>query len=98
MTKRRIKNIALLVLFVAYIFIYKLLIFERYMNYSEMINVSFLIVLLGISIYLLGFRKCKNNYMNQNITQVVLIYLIIAFVLMYGLGLFTGFLKNAYSM
>lgn len=98
MTKRRIKNIALLVLFVAYIFIYKLLIFERYMNYSEMINVSFLIVLLGISIYLLGFRKCKNNYMNQNITQVVLVYLIIAFVLMYGLGLFTGFLKNAYSM
>ncbi len=98
MTKRKIKNIALLVLFVAYIFIYKLFIFGRYMKYSEMINVSFLIILLGISIFLLGFRRCKNNYMNQNITQVVLVYLMIAFVLMYGLGLFTGFLKNAYSL
>lgn len=98
MTKRKLKDIALLVLFTAYIFVYKLFIFERYMKYSEMINVSFLLVLLGISIYFLGFRKCKNNYMNQNITQVVLVYLMITFVLMYGLGLFTGFLKNAYSL
>ena len=98
MIKRSVKNIILLFLFTAYIIIYKLFIFSNYMKYSEMINVSFLIVLLSISIFFLGFRRCKNNYMSQNVTQVVLVYLMICFVLMYGLGLFTGFLKNAYSM
>ena len=98
MIKRSVKNIILLFLFTAYIIIYKLFIFSNSMKYSEMINVSFLIVLLSISIFFLGFRRCKNNYMSQNVTQVVLVYLMICFVLMYGLGLFTGFLKNAYSM
>ena len=97
MTKRSIKNISLLFLLVTYIVVYKLFLFNNYMKYSEMINVSFLAILLCISILLLGFRRCKNNYMNQNITQVALIYLMITFALMYGLGLFTGFLQNAYS-
>ena len=98
MTKRSVKDIVLLSLLAIYIVVYKLFIFNNYMKYSEMINVSFLILLLSISIFFLGFRRSKNNYMNQNVTQVVLVYLIITFVLMYGLGLLTGFLKNAYSM
>lgn len=98
MTKRRIKNIVLLFLFVAYIVFYKVFLFENYMKYSEMVNVSFLVVLLCVSIFFLGFRKSKTTYMSQNVTQVVLVYLMITFVLMYGLGLLTGFLKNAYSM
>ena len=61
MIKRSVKNIILLFLFTAYIIIYKLFIFSNYMKYSEMINVSFLIVLLSISIFFLGFRRCKNN-------------------------------------
>lgn len=97
MTKRSIKNYILLFLFVAYMIVYKAFLFTNYMKYSEMINVSFLAILLCVSIILLGFRKCKNNYMTQNITQIVLIYLMITFALMYGLGLFTGFLQNAYS-
>ncbi len=97
MTKRSIKNIILLFLLVAYIVAYKTFLFANYMNYSEMVNVSFLAIFLCISIIFLGFRKCKNTYMSQNITQIVLIYLMITFALMYGLGLFTGFLENAYS-
>ncbi len=97
MTKRSIKNYILLFLFVAYMIVYKAFLFTNYMKYSEMINVSFLAILLCVSIILLGFRKCKNNYMSQNITQILLIYLMITFALMYGLGLFTGFLQNAYS-
>ena len=98
MIKRSVKNIILLSLLAIYIIVYKLFIFNNYMKYSEMINVSFLVIFLSISIFFLGFRKCKNNYMSQNVTQVVLVYLMICFALMYGLGLFTGFLKNAYSM
>ena len=98
MIKRRFKNIILLFLLTAYVIVYKLFIFNNYMQVSEMINVSFLVILLSVSIFFLGYRKSKNTYMSQNVIQVVLIYLMIAFVLMYGLGLFTGFLKNAYSM
>ena len=98
MIKRSVKNIILLSLLAIYIIVYKLFIFNNYMKCSEMINVSFLVIFLSISIFFLGFRKCKNNYMSQNVTQVVLVYLMICFALMYGLGLFTGFLKNAYSM
>ncbi|MBQ6497721.1 MAG: signal peptidase I [Bacilli bacterium] len=98
MTKRSIKNIILLFLLVAYIVVYKLFIFNNYMKISEMISVSFLALLLCISIAFLGFRRSKNNYMSQNVSQIVLIYLLITFALMYGLGLFTGFLQNAYSM
>ncbi len=97
MTKRTYKNIILMVLLAGYILLYKLYLFDNFMKYSEMLTASFMAVLLTLSIYFLGFRKDKSSYMSENVLRIVVFYLIFTFILMYGVGFFVGFLKNAYS-
>ena len=97
MNVRSIKNSILLVLVVSYVVFYKLLIFQNYMKYSEIITAAFTIILLGIAIKFLGFRKDKPTVLSKNIMRVVIFYLFLVFFVMYGLGIIVGFLKNAYS-
>ena len=94
---RSLKNYFLLIALAAYIVLYKLFIFQNYMKYSEIISASFLIVLLGLSIKFLGFRKDKSTVLSKNVMRVVIFYLFLVFFVMYGLGIIVGFLKNAYS-
>ena len=98
MKTRSIKSWLIIVLLTAYIVLYKFFIFQNYMKYSEIISASFLMFLLVLSIGLLGFRKDKITILTKNVFKVVLLYLILAFLVMYGLGIFVGFLKNAYSL
>lgn len=97
MKVRTIKNWIILVLLSAYVVLYKLFIFQNYMKYSEFISASFLALVLTLSIIFLGFRKDKATILSKNVFKVVIFYLILAFFVMYGLGLIVGFLKNAYS-
>lgn len=97
MEKRMIKNYILMVFFVAYIFIYKLFIFPSFMKYSELISASFLAVGFALTILLLGFRKDKITVLFQNILKFTFFYVFLAGFLIYGVGFFVGFLKNAYS-
>ena len=97
MEKRSIKNIALIIIFITYIFLYKLLVFPNYMKYSEMISASFLSVALGLSIFLLGFRKDKSTILFQNVLKFTLFYVFLTGIIIYGVGFAVGFLKNAYS-
>ena len=94
---RSIKNSILLTVLVVYVILYKLIIFNSFMKYSFLITASFLVVLLGISIKFLGFRKNKPTVISNNILKNVIFYLIITFILIYALGAVVGFLKNAYS-
>ena len=97
MRARTIKSWSILVLIIAYIVLYKFFIFENYMKYSEFISVSFLGVVLALSIIFLGFRKSKNTILGKNVFKIVLFYVVLAFFVMYGIGLIVGFLRNAYS-
>ena len=97
MKVRSIKTGFILFLLTAYIVLYKLFIFQNYMKYSEIITASSLIVILALSIILLGFRRDKTTVLGKNVFRVVLFYVVLAFFIMYGLGLMVGFLKNAYS-
>ena len=97
MSQRSMKNGIIALLFVAYIILYRLFIFTNYMKFAEMISASFLIVVLALSIKLLGFRKDKPSMLSKNIIKVTVFYLVLAFSVMYGLGLVVGFLHNAYS-
>ena len=97
MSRRIIKNTFLVILFLGYIVLYKLFIFENYMEYSEIISSSFTLILFALSVGLLGFRKNKPNFLSRNVFKVVLMYVLIAFVGMYGVGFMIGFLKNGYS-
>lgn len=94
---RSIKNSILLTILVVYVVLYKLFIFNNFMKYSGLITASFLVILLGISIKFLGFRKNKPTVMSNNILKNVIFYLIVTFILMYALGVVVGFLTNAYS-
>ena len=67
------------------------------MKYSEIINASFLVILFGVAIKFLGFRKNKPTILSRNILKNVIFYLVVTFVVMYALGAVVGFLKNAYS-
>ena len=96
-SNRMKKNVILLLLIVIYIFVYKFFIFNSFMKYSSLITASFLVLLFGLAVKLLGFRKDKLGYMDQNMIRVVILYLGVTFLIMYGLGFFVGFLKNAYS-
>ena len=98
MSKRSIKNIILLLIFIAYIISYKFVIFNNYMKYAEIASASFMVLLLALGIKLLGFRKDKKTPLAKNIFRVVAIYLVLTFLVMYGLGFGIGFLKNAYSL
>ena len=97
MSKRGLKSTLLLLIFIAYIAIYRVIIFSDFLKYSEIINISFLIAYTALSIWLLGYRKYKSSFDSKNITRTVIVYIFIAFVIMYGLGLAVGFLSNAYS-
>lgn len=96
--KRSIKDILLLVILLIYMIIYKLFIFNNFMEYSLMISASFMILLIVFSVILLGYRKDKITNMKLSILKLVGLFLAFAFLIMYGAGFFTGFLRNAYSL
>ena len=97
MNQRSLKNGIISIVFIAYIILYRLLIFKNYMKFAEVISASFLIILLVVAIKLLGFRKDKPTMLSKNVLKVTIFYLVLAFSIMYGLGLVVGFLHNAYS-
>ena len=97
MSKRVIKNISILLVLFIYVILYRFFIFTNYMKTSEIITATFMLVLLGVSIGFLGFRRDKRTVLRDNVFRVVIFYLILTFVIMFTLGFATGFLKNAYS-
>ena len=98
MSKRMIKNCSLLLLFVGYILFYKLFLFNNYRDYSSIMSATFMVVVLALYLKLLGWRKDKNTCLSKNSMNVIIIHVLVAFIGMYILGFFIGFLKNAYSL
>ena len=96
--KRRAYSFILLVIIVIYTFLYKAFLFSHFMKYSEMINASFLMIVLYLSYKMFGMRKNKETFDSERIMKATLLYLLVTFIIMYGLGLRVGFLKNAYSL
>lgn len=97
MNHRGIKNILLIGFISLYIVIYKFLIFPKFMGYSEIITASFFIVLFAVSVFFLGYRKCKMDIDTKYFIRTVLLFVFLAFFGMYGMGFITGFLRNSYS-
>ena len=97
MEKRSVKNIIVMITIIAYIFLYKFLIFPNFMKYSEMINASFLVAELGLCIFLLGFSRDKSTVLFQNVIKYTAFYIALTAIVIYAVGFAVGFLKNAYS-
>lgn len=95
---REIKNTIILVCIAIYIIVYKLFLFTNFMKQSSMFTASFLVALVTLSIYFLGYRKNKSDTDEKYVMKIVVCFLLLFFIAMYGLGFFTGFLKNGYSL
>ena len=95
---RKNKNLFLLSLIVLYILVYRICIYQNLLQYAESITTSFSIILMALSIFLLGYRKTITNKLNGKSVKTVISFLIIYFLLIYGLGLSTGYLSNSYSL
>lgn len=98
LSSRKNKDVFLLVLMTIYMIIYRLFIYQKLLPYAESITTSFSIILLTISILFLGFRQTINNKINSKSIKTVFSFIIFYFLLTYGLGLSTGYLKNSYSL
>ncbi len=98
MNKRKLSNCLIILLFVAYMVLYKTYLFDTYLKIIDSLTASFLLIIVFISFQLLGFRKDKNNLIKKSINQIVLYTIIVFFCVIYAFGFKTGFLKNAYSL
>ena len=81
MSKRTIKDISILSLIFIYAIVYRLIIFEHALKYSESITATFLMVLAFISVLLLGFQKDKKTRIKQYITRMTISIIIIFFLI-----------------
>lgn len=91
-------NYLFLSLFLVYIFLYRMLIIPKFLKYSESITSVFLIFMFILSIMFYGFKKTTNTNFKKNVLRKVLKITGIYFLLIYFIGLFTGYLSNAYSL
>ena len=88
----------LLLLVLIYIIIHRFVICNYLLKFNECLTSVFCLLLLFLSYKLLGYRKTINNDTNKKITKILIIRLISFFIIYYGIGYVTGFLKNSYSM
>lgn len=95
---RKKNNIITLTSLVAYVLIYFLVIFRFIPNYAEIINGVFIVLLAIISYFMYGYQSCKLNEIRKKVLLEVLTASGIYFLLIYVLGIFTGYLKNGYSL
>ena len=93
MKKSQIKAIGILA-FIALILLFNSFITKIFNQYSICVFILFLVV---ISYYLIGFEKEKSRY-NKDIILSIIIYLTIYYIVTYLLGLFIGFSRNIYSL
>jgi signal peptidase I len=80
-----------------YIIIFKTLILKSLTIYVDLFNILFFSILTLLSYFLFGISK-KKNLINYNGIQTLIISFTIYFGVTYLLGLFFGFLTNAYSL
>ena len=95
---RGLKNTILLSLIALYIIVYKVFLFTNFMKQSSMFTATFMVALVPLAIYFLGYRKNKSDRDEEYVMKMVVFFLSIFFLATYGLGFLTGFLKNGYSL
>lgn len=93
MKKSEIKLISL-VLLSSFILLLNIFIKNILTGYTLIV---FLGIIFGISYYLVGFEKTRIQN-KKDVLGFVTIYSFAFLILLYGIGLFTGYLRNSYSL
>ena len=98
MKKRDFKSIFLIISLIAYVFLYRLVIIKHFLKFSGVITATYLLIIFFISYLFLGFQRNKMNTIRKETSTMVTISVLVYFILIYGCGFVTGFLKNSYSI
>ena len=96
--KNVIKNLLILTCIFIYTILYFLIIVPKIPNLAHIISASFILVITIISGFIYDFKLSKITKINKKIIYEFVIGIFIYFTFIYLLGLFTGFLRNSYSL
>ena len=94
----KLKNHFLLLVMFVYVILYFALVVNYLPNYSTAINGLFISAITFVAYMLNGFQKYSINKIRKKVIIEVAIAIVVYFTSIYFLGVFTGFLKNSYSM
>ena len=98
MVRRKTANIIIFTFLFLSIFVYRAFLIQSVLKYAEIILTSILLIVTAIAVLSLGFQKNKNNFIKNSILMVTITHIILYFAITYAIGIFTGFLKNSYSL
>ena len=91
---RKRNNIIITLSLVIYAFLYFILINKQIPNLTPIINLAFIVILTVVSYFMYGFQNCSLNETRKKVLIEVIISVISYLVLIYILGIFTGFEKT----
>ena len=91
---RKRNNIIITLSLVIYAFLYLILINKQIPNLTPIINLAFIVILTVVSYFMYGFQNCSLNETRKKVLIEVIISVISYLVLIYILGIFTGFEKT----
>ena len=95
---KKIYNIIVLLLLGIFILLYRLVIYKYLLAYSEAISASFIMLFTGLLLLLYGFRKHNNSKWTEKFFKATLFVIVLYFIIIYVIGITTGYLRNAYSL
>ena len=95
---KKIYNLIIISIMFIFIVIYRLFIYKYALAYSEAISTAFIMLLTGFAMFLLGFRKHNNIKWSLKFFKATLFVVVLYFIVIYLIGLGTGYLTNAYSL
>lgn len=96
--KKSLKNYIILLSLFIYSLIFFILIVSKVPNYALTISGMVVCVTAIAAYFCYGFQKYSINEIRKKVIFEVLIGIVLYFTITYGLGMFTGFLKNSYSL
>ena len=95
---RKRNNIIIIGLILVYVLAYALFIFKDFIKYIKIINCVFISLVAVASYFMYGFQQCSINKIRKKIIIEVAVAVLLYFIIIYTLGIFTGYLKNIYSL
>lgn len=95
---KSIKNYLFLTSILIYSIIFFLVIVPHYPNQSLNISGIFTCVSALIGYFVYGFQKYNINSIRKKVINTVIIALVFYFTIIFTLGIFTGYVKNSYSL
>ena len=98
MNKRDVKGAIIILLLVFYTIIFRNHIVDKFPNMNYAITSAFMAFMVAIGYLLFGYQKFKFNSIKRHVLILVFIVFILYFIMIYGIGVFTGYERSSYDL